>query len=82
MTQLIERNIEEEVKVRLRRRASRHGHSVEEEVRDILRDAVKKEEQRSAGMGTEMNRLFKGIGLKKDIPELKGVRTKEALFET
>jgi len=55
---------------------------VEEEVRDILRDAVKKEERYSAGMGTEMSRLFQGIGLKNDIPELKGVRPKEAVFET
>lgn len=35
MAQLIVRNLEEDVKARLRRQADRHGHSMEEEVRDI-----------------------------------------------
>jgi hypothetical protein len=37
----IVRDLEEEVKARLKRRAARHGHSMEEEIRHILRDAVK-----------------------------------------
>jgi antitoxin FitA len=41
MAQLIVRNIENEVKARLQRRAKRHGRSMEEEVREILRDATK-----------------------------------------
>ena len=47
MAQFIVRNLENDVKVRLKRRAARHGRSMEEEVRHILRDAVK--ESRSTG---------------------------------
>ena len=41
MAQLVIRNLEESVKARLQRRAKRHGRSMEEEARDILRNAVK-----------------------------------------
>jgi hypothetical protein len=44
VAQLVVRNIEKEVKVRLQRRASRNGRSMEAEVRDILRDAVKEQD--------------------------------------
>jgi len=40
MAQLVVRRIEEAVVVRLRRRAARHGVSVEEEHRRILRTAL------------------------------------------
>ncbi len=43
MGQLVVRNIENAVKTRLQRRAQRHGRSMEEEVRDILRSAVSAE---------------------------------------
>ena len=38
MAQLVVRNLEDDVKVRLQRRAKKHGCSLEELVRDILRD--------------------------------------------
>lgn len=51
MAQLIVRNLEEDVKTRLRQRASRDGRSVEEEVRNILlRDATKREGKRCSVM--------------------------------
>ena len=40
MAQLIVRNLEEEVRSKLRERAQQHGRSMEEEVREILRSAV------------------------------------------
>jgi hypothetical protein len=40
MAQVIVRDLEEDVKARLKRRAAQHGRSMEEEVRDILRNAV------------------------------------------
>ena len=43
MAQLVVRNLDDEVKAKLRRRAEAHGQSMEEEVRAILRDAVKEE---------------------------------------
>ena len=66
------RNIENSVKTRLQRRAKRHGHSMEEEVRDILRSAVATDETVRDGLGTEISRLFAKIGLSEDVPELHG----------
>jgi len=43
MAQVLVRNLEDEVKAKLERRAKRHGRSMEEEIREILRDAAKKE---------------------------------------
>jgi hypothetical protein len=40
MAQLIVRNLEDDVRDKLRVRAQSHGRSMEEEVRDILRAAV------------------------------------------
>ena len=71
MAQLVVRNIEDDLKARLQRRAARHGRSMEAEVRDILRDAVKREDQPSGGLGTEMAALFEGIGL--DDSEIKAI---------
>ena len=45
MAQFVVRNIENGVKDRLQRRARRNGHSMEEEVRDILRNAVLEEDE-------------------------------------
>lgn len=72
MAQLIVRNIEDAVKSRLKRRAARSGRSMEEEARDILRDAVKGEDTPASGLGTDISSLFKEVGLEKDIPRLRG----------
>jgi plasmid stability protein len=71
MAQVLVRNLEETVKRKLQRRAARHGRSMEEEVRDILRDAVKDEGRPRKGFGTEAAALFKGIELDSPIPELR-----------
>jgi plasmid stability protein len=75
MAQLVVRKIENEVKEKLQRRAKRHGRSVEEEVREILRDATKLEGKRSRRLGTEIAQLFHRVGLKpgeeiRDLPEI------------
>jgi plasmid stability protein len=63
MAQLLVRNIEDRVKARLQRRAKRHGRSMEEEVRDILRAAVNKEDKTPVGgLGTELAALFPKTG--------------------
>jgi plasmid stability protein len=72
MAQLVVRNLDDEVKLRLQRRASRHGRSMEEEVRDILRDALKEDDSAGRGLGTEIASLFTKTGLRADIPELHG----------
>ena len=43
MAQFIVRGLEDDVKARLKRRAERHGRSMEEELRSILRNAAKEE---------------------------------------
>jgi plasmid stability protein len=72
MAQLLVRNVEDSVKVRLQRRARRNGRSMEEEVRDILRAAVHEEDKKPAGgLGTEIAKIFAGHGLDSPIQELR-----------
>jgi plasmid stability protein len=74
VAQIIVRNIEDDVKERLQKRAAQHGRSMEAEVRDILRNAVKRERRSEKGLGTEIVELFKGLGVKEgDITELRGL---------
>jgi len=83
LAQLVVRNLEQDVKARLQKRAKRHGRSMEEEVRDILRDAVKKEDQPAEGLGTRIANRFKGIGLREgeEIQEWRGFPVRPAEFE-
>jgi plasmid stability protein len=82
MAQLVVRNIENEVKARIRKRAARQGRSMEEEVRDILRNAVKEgDSERRKGIGSRIAEAFAGIGLKKEIPKLRGYRIKPPAFD-
>ena len=81
MAQLVVRNLENSVKDRLQRRAKRHGRSMEEEVRDILRHAVHEEQAPAGGLGTEIARLFSREGLQSEIGELRGHRIKAPSFE-
>ncbi len=81
MAQLVVRNIEAGIKLRLQRRAKRHGRSMEEEVRDILRNAAKEEATPARGLGSEIASLFRKAGLKADIPELRGHGIKPATFD-
>jgi len=82
MAQIVVRKVEEEVKARLRRRAQRHGRSMEEEVREILRDATKNEGPRRRKLSEEMAALFGKAGLKRgEIQELRGIRLQVPDFE-
>jgi antitoxin FitA len=74
MAQLIVRNLEDDVKERLRKRAKARGRSMEEEARDILRSALLAKERPAEGLGTAIVKRFSGagIGLESDIPELRG----------
>jgi plasmid stability protein len=83
MAQLVVRNLEEDVKTRLQKRAKKHGRSMEEEVRDILRDAVKDQSRKEPGFGTRFASHFKGIGLRdgEEIQELRGYPAQPADFD-
>jgi plasmid stability protein len=81
MAQLLVRNLEEQLKTRLQRRARRHGRSMEEEARDILRHALRNEETPAGGLGSEIAALFREKGLEEEIPELRGYPIRPASFE-
>ena len=81
MAQVIVRDLEEDVKARLKRRAAQHGRSMEEEVRDILRNAVKEQNQRLPKLGSRIVARFAKTGLHTDLPELRGQSAQGAKFE-
>lgn len=74
MAQLVVRNLDNSVKRRLQQRARRHGRSMEEEVREILRQSAAREESSAGGLGSEIASLFAAAGLDADIAELRGHR--------
>jgi antitoxin FitA len=71
MAQFTVKNIEDEVVLRLKRRAARHGHSLEEEVRRVLRESVRRELD-SLPLGSRIAARFEGLGLRNELPELHG----------
>ena len=71
MAQVIVRNLEDSVKRKLQRRAARHGRSMEEEAREILRDALKEEDTPRKGLGSAIAERFRGLGFDEEIPKLK-----------
>jgi antitoxin FitA len=81
MAQFVVRNLESSVKAKLQRRARRHGRSMEEEVREILRVAVHEEDVQPGGLGSEIASLFAKHGLESDIPELRGHKIEPEKFE-
>jgi antitoxin FitA len=74
MAQLVVRRLDEDVKLKLQRRARQHGRSTEEEVREILRAAVavKDEGGVHAPLGSRFAAHFSGLGLSEEIRELPG----------
>ncbi len=82
MAQLVVRRLDDDVKAKLQRRARRHGRSTEEEVRDILRNAVRNEGSARAPLGSRLAARFAGAGLGDEIPELRGQPARPASFES
>ena len=80
MAQLVVRNLEDDVKAKLQQRARRHGRSTEEEVREILHNAVHYEPQKTEPLGKRLRTLFGDIGLDEDILEWRGQPAKPAAF--
>ena len=76
MAQFVVRNLDEDVKAALKRRARAHGCSMEEEVRRILQRAVHEEPCVSDALGSRMAARFAAIGLDERLPELRGQEVK------
>ena len=81
MAQLIVRNLEEDLKARLQRRARKHGRSTEEEVREILRTAMGAGGKEPTALGSTLARRFQGVGMPQDIEELRGGEARSAKFK-
>lgn len=72
MAQIVVRKLDNDVAARLKRRAKRHGRSMEDEVRHILRNAAQAEDRAVRKLGSRITSRFKTIGLTADLPELRG----------
>jgi plasmid stability protein len=81
VAQLVVRNIEDGVKTRLQRRARRNGRSMEEEVREILRNAVNDAADPAGGLGSEIAARFAKTGFDLEVPELRGYTIKPPSFD-
>ena len=64
MATLTIRNLDDAVRDRLRRRAAEHGHSMEEEVRQILRQVVEPASPKAPteGLGARIHNHFARLG--------------------
>ena len=72
VAQLLVRQLDEDVKDALQRRARAHGRSTEEEVREILRDAVRAGPAGPLRLGSTIASRFRGEGVEQDFAELRG----------
>lgn len=69
MTQLIVCQIDDDTISRLKKRATMHGFSVEEEVAQILRSAVTETDHTRKKLGSRIAARFKDIGLTEPLTE-------------
>ena len=75
MASITIRNLDNDVKTRLRVRAASNGRSMEEEVRRILAEAVERNTAPAQGLGTALHELFKPFGgVELEVPPRKPMR--------
>ena len=75
------RNLGDDVKAGLRLQAARHGRSMEEEARRILRSAVVPQQPVSGGLGTRIHQRFARLsGVELDLP-VRDEPARGAVFE-
>jgi plasmid stability protein len=82
VAQILIRQLDEDTKSKLRRLAQQHGRSTEEEVREILRNAVREVDEPPAKVGSRIAARFSGVGLKQEVAELRGQPVQPARFES
>ncbi|WCM86875.1 MULTISPECIES: plasmid stabilization protein [Pseudomonadota] len=75
MTTMTIRNIDEQLKGRLRIQAAIHGRSMEEEARDILRAALSKEPERAPSLVQAIRARVEGLGgVEIELPAREAIR--------
>jgi plasmid stability protein len=62
MASMTIRNLDEKLKARLRMQAARHGRSMEDEARDILRSALSTASTRTAPLAKSIRRRIESLG--------------------
>ena len=81
MAQLLVRQLDDAVKSALQRRARAHGHSTEEEVREILRRAVQSDQGVPVRLGSAIAERFRDAGVDADLLEIRGHPVRGADFD-
>ena len=81
MAQFVVRNLEDDVAEKLKRRAKRNARSMEDEVRYILRNAVREAPRQERKLGSRIVQRFRRSGLADDIPEWHGRAARAADFD-
>ena len=77
MASLTIRNLEEPIKELLRIRAAHNGHSMEEEVRQILRQTLTRDTQLSTNLAESIQKRFAQLGGVDDLT----IENREAIDE-
>ena len=62
MASMTIRNLDEKLKARLRMQAAKHGRSMEDEARDILRSALSTASVRTASLAKSIRRRIEPLG--------------------
>lgn len=62
MASITIRNLEEATKRKLKVRAAMHGHSMEQEAREILKSALKSVPKKQENLGVAIHRRFARLG--------------------
>lgn len=70
MASITIRNLDKSIKEKLRIRAAGHGHSMEEEVRQILKETVTKESAPAQNLADRIRKRFEPLG-GVELPEVK-----------
>jgi plasmid stability protein len=81
VAQILIRQIDDDTKTKLQRLARQHGRSTEEEVREILRAAVREVDQPPVRLGSRIAARFTDVGLHQEIPGLRGQPVAPARLE-
>ncbi|HEX4487950.1 MAG TPA: hypothetical protein VH088_16860 [Terriglobales bacterium] len=69
MASITIRKLEETTKRKLRMRAARHGRSMEQEAREILKSALSRSEEKPKDLGQAIRDIFAPLGgVELDIP--------------
>ena len=75
MASITIRRLDDDIKERLRLQAARHGRSMEEEVRELLRTSLTREDRDPLNLAESIRKRFKSLGgVELELPEREPVR--------